>query len=474
MGPYLPPLLPVLLVDDDPNTLKAFQQILEESGIRRVLTALDARRAEEILRQQEIGVMLLDLRMPEVSGEELLSRTVSEFPEIPVIIVTGSSEIDVAVECMRRGAFDFIVKPVEPNRLIASLRRALELRDLRNEFVGVAQGLLYGTIQNVDAFAPIVTNNPVMLRLLQYAEIIAKTPKPVLITGETGVGKDVLARAIHAASGRKGGFVAINVGGLEDTTFSDTLFGHMRGAYTGADEARAGLIEQAQHGTLFLDEIGDLAPVSQLKLLRLIEEHEYYPLGSDFPKVTDARFICATNQNLEELQKAGKFRKDLYYRLKTHEVALPPLRERVDDLPLLLEYFIQKSADTLGKEPPIASSKVFEVLENYDFPGNVRELEALVFDAVSRHTGGMLSAESFPPHVRAGLKSGHRRRFSGQMGTNPLSDWVRLPTLHEMEHLLIQEALRRTRNNRTLAARLLGISRPTLLNHLKDDVQTAP
>ncbi|HOJ32967.1 MAG TPA: sigma-54 dependent transcriptional regulator [Candidatus Hydrogenedentes bacterium] len=471
MGPYLPSSLPVLLVDDDPNTLKAFQTVLEQNGIGRVLTALNARHAEDILRREEIGAMLLDLRMPEVSGEELLSRTVAEFPEIPVIIVTGSAEIDVAVDCMRRGAFDFIVKPVDPSRLMPSLRRALELRELRNEFTAVAQGLLYGTIQNVDAFASIVTNNPVMLRLLQYAEIIAKTPKPVLITGETGVGKDVLARAIHAASGRAGDFVAVNVGGLEDTTFSDTLFGHVRGAYTGADEVRAGLIERAQHGTLFLDEIGDLAPASQLKLLRLIEEHEYYPLGSDFSKVTDARFICATNQDLEELQKAGRFRKDLYYRLKTHEIALPPLRERLDDLPLLLEYFIQKSAKALGKEPPIVSPQVFEALESYDFPGNVRELEALVYDAVSRHTGEMLSVESFPLHVRAGLRSNRRKLFGRQAEANPLSDWVRLPTLHEMQHLLIHEALRRTRNNRTLAARLLGISRPTLLSHLKDDVQ---
>jgi len=245
--------LPVVVVDDEPSVLTALETVLKHNGFTNVVACGKPSDLTEVLHCDEVGAVLLDLRMPEISGEELLSRTVAEFPEIPVIIVTGASEVEVAVDCMHRGAFDFITKPIDPKRLIPSVRRALEIRELRREFAAVAQGLLYGEIQNPEAFSTIVTNNPAMLRLLQYAEIVAKTPKPVLITGETGTGKELLARGIHKASGRTGQFVAVNVSGLEDHAFSDTLFGHMRGAFTGADEVRSGLIERAQHGTLFLD-----------------------------------------------------------------------------------------------------------------------------------------------------------------------------------------------------------------------------
>ena len=473
MGPYVPSILPIVVIDDEPSVVQALETVLAQNGFEHVITTTRANELFAILRREEVGVVLLDLRMPDISGEALLSQSVAAFPEVPVIVVTGTSDVDVAVDCMQRGAFDFITKPIEPRRLIPSVRRAIELRELRREFTAIAQGLLYGEIQNPEAFSGIVTNNPTMLRLLHYAEIIAKTPKPVLITGETGTGKELLARGIHKASGRAGKFVAINVSGLEDHAFSDTLFGHTRGAYTGADEARSGLIERAQNGTLFLDEIGDLAPPSQLKLLRLIEEHEYYPLGSDFPKQTNARFIVATNRDLNTLQETGAFRKDLYYRLQTHEIHLPPLRERLDDLALLLDHFLKKAAETLGKTLPESSPQVLRVLESYDFPGNVRELEAMAFDAVSRHENGPLTVDffrrrkssSFPQTVPEAPKEVPQE-------ANPFARWDNLPTLQELKGLLIREALRRANNNHSIAARILGISRPTLISHVKADRRT--
>jgi len=294
------------------------------------------------------------------------------------------------------------------------------------------------------------------------------TSQPVLITGKTGVGKELIARAIHSLSGRKGSLVAVNVAGLDDTTFSDTLFGHKRGAFTGADRVRDGLIEKAADGTLFLDEIGDLHPTSQVKLLRLLQEREYYPLGADVPRPTNARIIVATNRDLPALQASGTFRADLYYRLLLHRINVPPLRERQDDIPLLVEFFLQSAADELGKARPTPPPELFTLLCVYDFPGNIRELKAMIFDAVSRHESGKLSLSSFQEILQHPPSAEAADSVAAPSTTDTLyASLDRLPTLKESEKLLIQEALKRTEGNRTLSATLLGITRQTLHRRLQ-------
>ena len=260
-----------------------------------------------------------------------------------------------------------------------------------------------------------VTGNKKMRAIFQYVEVVAGTRQPIMITGETGVGKELVARAIHQLSGRKGDYVALNVAGLDDMMFSDTLFGHKKGAFTGADQAREGFIARAAGGTLFLDEIGDLNESSQIKLLRLLQEHEYYPVGSDIVSKSDARIVLATNRDLQKMIAAGKFRNDLYYRLCAHQIHIPPLRERLDDIPQLLDHFLATSAAMVNKKKPTPPPELAVLLSIYQFPGNMRELEALVFDAVARHASGILSMESFRAVIgeeRAAVRrngSGRRR-----------------------------------------------------------------
>jgi DNA-binding NtrC family response regulator len=313
--------------------------------------------------------------------------------------------------------------------------------------------------------------------VFRYVEAIAATPLPVLVTGETGVGKELIARAIHSLSGRMGAFVPVNVAGLDDTLFSDALFGHKRGGFTGADRDRSGLIEQAAGGTLFLDEIGDLAAASQVKLLRLLQEGRYYPIGSDLQKASDARVVVATNRDLAAMQEKGEFRRDLYYRLRSHHVHLPPLRRRKEDLPLLVDHFLGKAALLLGRSRPTPPKELVGLLDAYAFPGNVRELEGMIYDAVSRHRSGVLSLESFREKIGpeavaafgggAGPKAGPGGPAADDGRPLPIAFGEALPTLPDAERLLIDEALRRAGGNQTTAAKLLGLSRRALNTRLR-------
>jgi len=307
-----------------------------------------------------------------------------------------------------------------------------------------------------------------MRSIFQYIESISVSPQPILITGETGVGKELVSKAIHRLSQRKGAFVPVNVAGLDDNVFADTLFGHKKGAFTGADQARNGLVEQASGGTLFLDEIGDLSPVSQVKLLRLLQDGEYFPLGSDVGKRSDARVVVATNQNIQALQESGKFRKDLYYRLCCHQIHLPPLRERREDLPVLLDHFIEKASETLGKKKPTPPGELLALLSTYGFPGNVRELQSIILDAVSSHKSGKLSMEGFKSYLRQKqptLEADPKHLSQGERFLVSFSE--PLPTLKQTEQLLISEAMKRARRNQATAAQLLGITRQALNKRLK-------
>jgi transcriptional regulator with PAS, ATPase and Fis domain len=334
-----------------------------------------------------------------------------------------------------------------------------EYREMSDRFVS-------GALRHPEVFADIATGDRGMLAIFSYVEAVAKSPQPLLITGESGVGKELIARAAHRLSGCRGRLVTVNVAGLDDTVFADTLFGHVRGAFTGAEQARRGMVEEAADGSLFLDEIGDLSIPSQVKLLRLLQEGEYFPLGSDLPKRLKARVIVATHQNLSAREGAGAFRRDLYYRLRTHQVHIPPLRERKGDIPLLLDHFLDEAASTLGKKKPTPPRELAHLLATYDFPGNVRELRAMVFDAVSVHRDRMLSMDCFVRALeQAQGESPPAPASSSHL--NPFAGFAELPTFGEAAGFLVMEALDRAGGNQTLAARLLGISQPALSKRVK-------
>ena len=467
------PVFPVLVVDDDPYSLQICEMQLRRKGISHVRTFQDGTSFLLFLSTHDAAAVVLDLNMPEISGEEVLASVIRDYPTIPVIISTAVDDVETAVRCMKAGAFDYVVKPVSQDRLITTVTRAIEFQELRRENASLKERVLDNQIKHPEAFAEIITNNPQMHAIFKYIESVATTSQPVLITGETGVGKERIAQVIHQLSGRKGGMVAVNAAGLDETTFSDTLFGHKRGAFTGAERARDGLIEKASNGTLFLDEIGDLSPSSQVKLLRLLQEHEYYPLGSDVPQMTNARVIVATNCDLRELQEHGVFRADLYYRLLLHHIHLPPLRERLDDLPLLVDYFLNLASEELQKARPTPPPELLTLLSVYDFPGNIRELQAMIFDAVSQHQGGVLSLCTFKQLIQPDSFGKTRRsKKTSETLENLYASLSRLPSLKEAEDMLIEEALKRTGGNRTMTATLLGVTRQTLhrrINILKGE-----
>ena len=462
------PSLPILLVDDEEQFLLSATLTLKSAGMNHVVRCSDSRKVMELLASRDFSLIMMDMMMPHISGRELVPQIIREYPNVPVIILTAVNEVETAVEAMKSGALDYIVKPVDTSRLVSSIRRAVEMREMRNENRLLKKYLLSGKLENPGAFSEIITQDNAMRAIFQYLEAIARTPLPVLITGETGVGKELIARVIHDLSQRSGEFVAVNVAGLDDNLFSDTLFGHKKGAFTGADAPRKGLIEQAGEGTLFLDEIGDLGIESQIKLLRLLQEGKYYPLGADVARMIDARIVVATNQNLEKMQEEGSFRKDLYYRLKFHQVHIPPLRERLEDVPLLAEHFLEKAAKRLGKKKPTAPRELFVLLKTYHFPGNIRELEGMIFDAVSRHRSGVLSMASL--RDKLGLQAGEETAPASPVAPGGEGDQLifpsRLPTLKTAEQLLIDEALRRAQGNQTIAAKMLGIGRRALNNRL--------
>jgi DNA-binding NtrC family response regulator len=421
-----------------------------------------------LLTEQEVEIVLLDLRMPYIAGDELLPAIISDFPEIPVIMITGANDVETAVKCMKLGAFDYMVKPVERSRLIGGVKRALDLRELQRENRLLKAHVLSDKLEHPEVFSEMVTCSARMRSIFQYVEAIAASPRPLLITGETGVGKELVARAVHRLSRRKGAFVPVNVAGLDDNVFADTLFGHKKGAFTGAEQARGGLLEQAGGGTLFLDEIGDLSHASQVKLLRLLQDGEYFPLGSDLAKRSDARIVVATNQDLNTLQTSGRFRKDLYYRLCDHHLHIPPLRERMEDLPLLLNHFLEKASTTLVKSRPTPPEELLTLLSTYHFPGNIREMESMVFDSVSSHRSGKLSMDIFKSHIFQKPPAPNKEQPQQvQREGVSVTFSERLPTLKELEQNLVEEAMRRAGGNQSIAALSLGITRQALNKRLR-------
>jgi DNA-binding NtrC family response regulator len=458
----------VLLVDDEPQILLSSSLILRNAGFRKVETLNDSRLVPSFLSRHTVAVIVLDLFMPHLSGQELLALLSRRYTHIPTIVMTAADKLETAVECMKAGAFDYLVKPVEKNRLLSSVTAAMEIQNLREQVSSLKQQFLDDRLENPSAFSRIATASKKMRAIFQYCEVIARSTQPILVCGETGTGKELIARAIHDVSECPGRFVALNSAGLDDHVFSDTLFGHKRGAFTGADQERNGLVATAAGGTLFLDEIGDLQESSQIKLLRLLQEQEYYPVGSDLPKKCSARIVAATNRNLKEMVAAGTFRNDLYFRLCAHQVLIPPLRERREDIPLLLELFLRKSSTVLKKKTPKPPTELATLLSTYDFPGNVRELETMVIDAVARHVSGVLSMKSFQAVMAQASLAYRPEREAFSLETDALlAVFGGFPSLKQAEEILIEEALNRSGNNQGIAASLLGITRQALNKRLK-------
>ncbi len=456
--------LPILLVDDEEDILLSYSLMLRTAGLENIVTIKDSREVLPFLLRQEAAVIVLDLIMPHIHGRELLGSIKLEYPHIPVIIMTATGELEPAIECMKAGAMDYLIKPVEKCRFQSSILRAMELRELHDEVYTLRRHLFSDTLENEEAFASIITRNKKMRAIFHYIEAVAGSVRPVCIFGETGVGKELIAVVIHKISKLKGEFIAVNVAGLDDDMFSDAVFGHKKGAFTGADAPRRGFISMAEGGTLLLDEIGDLSEASQVKLLRVIEEGVYYPVGSDIPERNNARIIATTNKDLSHLIKEGKFRKDLYYRLNTHYIHITPLRERLEDMPLLLDHFLESVAKAFNKKKPTPPSELAVYLANYDFPGNVRELQGMVFDAVAQHKSGILSMEHFRQIIK---KASHSiPSVSGQEIGQVLGMQGRLATIKEAEELLINEALKRANGNQGAAANLLGLTRQALNKRL--------
>jgi DNA-binding NtrC family response regulator len=457
----------IIMVDDEPEALLSYQVLLESAGLAGVVAFQDSRHLLPFLADNGADIVVLDLQMPHISGKELLQEIVSNYPYISVIVITAAAEIDTAVSCMKIGAFEYLEKPVDANRFLSCINKGLEVTALRREIHAIRESVANHTIQDEDAFAAINTRNARMRVIFGYLEGVATTSQPVIICGETGVGKELVARALHHLSGRHGDFVAVNVAGLDDMLLADTLFGHRVGAFTGAAQSREGMVSKASEGTLFLDEIGDLSLPSQIKLLRLIQEGQFHPLGSDEALCSSARIVVATNSDLRKMIGTGSFRKDLYYRLCAHEVHLPSLRERSEDIPILLEYFLKEASQVFGKKLPAYPPDLINYLSAYHFPGNVRELRGMVFDALARHKGGVLSMAAFREAIGREVAANTTTAWENPDGDQLLKLWGRFPTFKEMEKCLVTEALKLSNDNQGAAAALLGISRQALNKRAK-------
>lgn len=463
----------VLVVDDDSNVIDSFSAMLKSANIKDIAGLTDSTKVMQFLRENDVKTIILDLMMENISGKELLEDICRQFHHIPVIIITAMNDIQTAVECIKSGAFDYLVKPVDKNQLISHVEKAIDIYNLKNELSSLKHHLFTDELNNKEAFSEVITISKKMRAVFQYIEVIAPTDRPVLIMGETGTGKDLIAKTIHNVSVRKGEFVEVNIAGLDDTVFSDTLFGHKKGAYTGAEKDREGLVARASGGTLFLDEIGDLNETSQIKLLRLLQSNTYYTLGSDIPRHSDARIIVATNKDLCSLINISQdnpqkhFRSDLYYRLRSHQINIPPLRERKDDIQLLVNHFLDQAALSLNKKKPAIPDELIVLLCSYHFPGNVRELQSMVFDAVARNTAQVLSMESFYQIISTGKKmpiESSKKYIPENVDLFQL--FGKFPTIKELVNHLIVEALKIAEGNQGIAASLLGITRQALNKRL--------
>ncbi len=480
--------LTVLIVDDEPVQ----RRLLEASVVRMGYSAITANNGIEALaifespKGDDISLIILDLVMPEMDGMTLLARLRERQIEVPVIVQTGQGGIDTVINAMRAGAFDFVVKPVSPERLQVSISNALKVEALEGEFKRIKRAAS-GTM----TFDDIVTSSAAMERVLRLGEKAAQSNIPIIVEGESGVGKEVIARAIQGSGKRRGKpFITVNCGAIPDNLVESILFGHEKGSFTGATDKHVGKFVEADGGTLFLDEIGDLPLDAQVKLLRAIQESEVEPVGGRKPVKVDIRLISATHRNLIDQVKAGKFREDLYYRINVFPIHIPPLRERREDIPGLVRKFIARFAAEEGrKNLKGISPAALAMLQSYHWQGNVRQLENAVFRAVVMCDGGELKTEDFPQimsqttRLEAAIsmpESESEALFDTlqaveQIPQMPSEDMLTVVNSHgdirplvHVEEELIRKAIAHYDGQMSEVARKLGIGRSTLYRKLKD------
>jgi two-component system, NtrC family, response regulator HydG len=433
----------ILIVDDELAVRDALGKWFTSEGYAAHPSS-SAREALETIQKKEFDIALLDIKMPGMDGMELQARLKQADPDLTVIMMTGYASVETAVQALKRGAYDYVTKPVDPDELSHLVANALEHKRASREVARLREDLL-----EISPGTELIGRSPAMKKVMELIEMVAPTEATVLITGESGTGKEVVARAIHASGPRRFmPMVTIHCGALTETLLESELFGHEKGAFTGAQYRKKGKFEVADGGTVFLDEISDISLKTQTDLLRVLQEHEIVRVGGNTPIKVDFRCIAATNKDLDTLVKAGGFRPDLFYRLHVFSIELPPLRERRDDIPLLVTHFLNKFCLATSRPVPQVSAEALDALASQSWPGNVRELENAVERALVVSRGSEIKACDFAFQFQGGEPASGR-------------------TLDDIERAHIERVLRETQHNMSRAARVLDIDRTTLYNKLK-------
>lgn len=461
----------ILVVDDEPTMLAAFQEIL--GGLEHeVMTARRAETAIEQLQGEPVDLVILDIQLPGMSGLEALRRIKQEQPKLPVVVITGHGTMNTAVEATKLGAFDYQLKPIEPDQMLATIEKALEgVRLMRGQ-------VAFGTDAAATAGDAIIGRSPAMQEVYKAIGRVAQTEAGVLIRGESGTGKELVARAIYQHSRRADKpLIVVNCAAIPETLLESELFGHERGAFTGASGERIGKFQQASEGTIFLDEIGDIPLGIQAKILRVLQDKSFQRLGGNETTRSNARVLAATNRNLEKAIAESHFREDLFHRLNVFTIFLPPLRERHDDIPDLVDYFLDRFAGELRIDKPLLSEDAMEVLRAYSWPGNVRELEHGIQRVMISTGGHPIQAADLSSllthadqHAAFGLQAADDellRDLVRRYLRSAAGDLAHERFVQKVETFLITEALRQTKGNQTHAARFLGLPRQTLYDRIQ-------
>ena len=440
----------VLIIDDEENIRNGLEANFELEDYE-VKTAANGKDGLDLVAKGDIDLVITDLRMDGISGEEVVKRVTTETPGIPVIVLTGHGSIDAAVEAMKSGAYDFLTKPLNLDQLNLIVKRALENREL-----SLQHKLLKEEIESSACLEQMIGRSAEMQKVFSMIKKVAPAKASVLITGESGVGKELVANAIHNLSGRKDkAFIKVHCAALSESLLESELFGHEKGAYTGADSMQKGRFELAHGGTIFLDEIGEINQNVQIKILRVLQEKTFERVGGEKSISVDVRIVAATNKNLEEEVKAGRFREDLYYRLNVVHLKVPSLKERKDDLPLLIDSFIKKFAAENEKEIIGIDSKAKAALLKYDWPGNIRQLQNCIESSVVMSNGKQIKLEDLPLSVS---------EYTGQ-------ETISIPmgiSLEDAEKIIIMQNLSANKGNKSKTADILGIGRKTLHRKLNE------
>jgi DNA-binding NtrC family response regulator len=453
----MPDKIRIMVIDDEPLMRVTIRDALTAEGYK-VVTAETGRKGLDLFRNNQTDILITDLKLPDMDGIQILKEVKTRNPEAQVIVITAYGSVDSAVTAMKEGASDYLTKPFSMDELLLIAKRLVRIKQLEEENL-----LLRKKVEERYGLEGLVGKSPQMLKIYDLIETVSQTDTTVLINGESGTGKELVANAIHLRSLRKNGpFIKVNCAALPETLLESELFGHEKGAFTGAIKQRKGRFEMADGGTLFLDEIGDISPVVQVRLLRVLQERQFERVGGNETLSVDVRLICATQRDLKEEIRKGSFREDLYYRLNVVPMHLPPLRERREDILLLSDHFMNKFSQKMGKEITGLSEEAKTILLKYTFPGNIRELENMLERAIALIKGKIIQAYDLPEEV-CGQTSPVRDVCEKIRGSKPLASAV---SLFEKEY--IQSVLEKTKGKKGQAAEILGISRKTLWEKIKE------